>query len=234
MQMKKRFWNTASVEMVAEGFSVRLDDRPLRTPGRKDFVVPTQQLAEYVASEWSAVGDEIDPLALPFTRLCNASIDSMSDKFADVVEMLTAYVETDLLCYRAESPSGLVMRQSQIWDPILGWIEETHGLALEKTQGILPISQSEDTVRRMRDWLEDHDVFSMMACHDLVLMSGSIVLTRAVCDGHLSASQAWEASRLDEEWQSEQWGADAEAEQAAEAKFKDFATASKMYLAVRS
>lgn len=233
-QVKKKFWKDVHVVQSESGFGISLDDKPLRTPAKNSLVVPTEELATYVADEWLTISDEIDPTRLRFTKLCNASIDSMPEKFDAVVEMLADYTDTDLLCYRAESPEGLALRQSSYWDPLLEWVDQNHGLKLVQTTGIIPVKQPSGSREGIKIWLEQLNMFEMMACHDLTIMSGSIIICRAVCDGFLNASQAWEASRIDEDWQAEVWGADEDAEKAANAKFEDFSAATKLFQAVHA
>lgn len=232
--VKKRFWKEVFVSELEGGFGVALDDKPIKTPAKNILLVPTYELATFVADEWINVGEEINPQTLRFTKLCNASIDSMPDKFEAVVEMLSDYADTDLLCHKSESPEGLVLRQTRIWDPVLTWVEQKHGLKFNQTVGILPVAQPPETREVLKSWLNSLNKFEMMACHDLTVMSGSIIVAKAVCDNYLSASEAWEVSRVDEDWQTEQWGVDEEAEKAANIKFDDFFAATKLFKALQS
>ncbi len=226
--MKKRFWDEATVQTSERGFGVALDDKPLKTPAKQPLLLPSFGLAKAIASEWQALEKEIDPTQLPFTKLCNAAIDNMEEKSAAVVEMLTAYSQTDLLCYRAESPDGLVQRQSDGWDPLLSWIRETHGIFFVQTAGILPVDQPNATVTAFREWLSGWDNFGLMAIHDLVMLSGSIVIPRAVIEGEISANDGWERSLIDEMWQVEQWGEDDEANALRSGKMQGFHTAAQL------
>lgn len=226
--LKKRFWESASVVPMDGGFSVNLDDRTLKTPAKAPFLVPTETLAQAVADEWDALEEKIDPTRLPFTKLCNASIDNMAAKAGAVVDALAEYGETDLLCYRADSPKGLVEMQSRAWDPLLDWVRDRHGLFFVQTTGILPVAQPEITISSFRDWLNEMDKFQLMSCHDLVMLSGSIVIARAVVEGHVSAENGWNTSIIDDLWQEEKWGQDDEATALRDLKAKDFQTAARM------
>lgn len=226
--LKKRFWSDVSVGSVEGGFAVFLDDKPLRTPAKAHFVVPTASLSQAVADEWSQLDDQIDPTRLPFTKLSNAAIDNMAEKAGSVVEALAEYAETDLLCYRADSPEGLVMRQTAAWDPILDWIRDTYGLVMVQTTGILPVEQPKVAIDCFLNWLGDMDDFRLMAVHDLIMLSGSIIIARAVVEDHLTSEQGWEASIVDDIWQADAWGEDEEALALRSAKAQDFAIAARM------
>lgn len=228
MALKKRFWTDALVEPAEEGFAVRLDTHKIRTPAGQPFLVPSLGLAQDVAKEWQAQGDEIAPLTMPMTRLCNSAIERINDVKADVVDVIGEYGETDLICYRAEAPAGLAARQAKAWDPVLAWVRDTHGIALVQTAGVLPVAQPRPSIAALKSWLAGQEPFALMAIHDLVTLSGSIVLARAVAERAWSAEAAWECARVDEKWQSDQWGEDDEAARAASLKRADFLTAARM------
>ncbi len=228
VELPKRFWTATQATKTAEGYSVELDGRALKTPAKADLVVPTRGLAQAVAQEWDALEEKIDPTLLPFTKLCNAAIDNMVQKAGLVVETLAEYAETDLLCYRADSPEGLKRRQSEVWDPLLDWARDSHGLFFVQTAGILPVEQPPATLSAFHKWLSQMDHFQLMACHDLIMGSGSIVISRAVVEGHIDANTGWAASIVDEIWQMEQWGDDEEAKILRDTKARDFKTAAQM------
>jgi chaperone required for assembly of F1-ATPase len=74
----------------------------------------------------------------------------------------------------------------------------------------------------------EEDAFGLAALHELVSLSGSLVLGLAVSRGALEADAAWELSRIDETWQAEQWGRDAEAEAMAAVRREDFLRAARL------
>ena len=225
----KRFWTDVTVEAEGDGFAVRLDGRPVKTPAKVALTVPSAQMAEEIAKEWRAVDEKIDPTVMPFTRSANAAIDKVATQFHDVAQMLAAYGGSDLLCYRADSPDGLVARQTEGWDPLLDWADATFGARLAVTAGIMPVEQVDAALTALAQPLFDATAFELAALHDLIAMSGSLVLALAVTRRRLSAAEAWALSRVDEIWQAEQWGDDEEAVQAAEIKRSAFAHAANFY-----
>lgn len=218
----KRFWKAAEVAEADTGWSVTLDGRPVRTPLKKPLALPSREFAEQVASEWDAQDDLIDPLSMPFTRSANAAIDKVAAQRDEVRDMLAAYAGTDLLCYRATGPDALIARQAQGWDAVLDWAEARFGAALAVTQGILPIDQPQDSLLRYRAELDRFSDFELTGLHDLVSISGSIVLALAVVEALMTADEAYDLSRIDELWQIEQWGRDEEAEALANRKRFEF------------
>ncbi len=211
----KRFWTEATVTRTGSGWQVLLDSRPVRTPAKAPLELPTEAMAEAIAGEWAAQGENIDASAMPVTRAANSAIDRVVPQAAEVAEMLAAYAETDLLCHRAESPETLARRQAETWDPLLDWAADRHGARLMPTVGVLPVDQPAEALVRLAAAVRKLDAFRMTALHDLVTLSGSMVLGLAVAEGRLDAGTGWRVSRIDEDWQIEQWGEDEEAAAAA-------------------
>lgn len=228
----KRFWKDTVVAEAQEGFEVHLDGRPVRTPAKVPLILPTRALADLVAAEWEAQDGVIDPNTMPATRGANAAIDKVSIQHAEVADMLADYGDSDLLCYRAAHPQELVARQADLWDPLLDWAEGALGARLETRTGIMHAPQAASALAILRDKTHGFTAFELAAFHDLVSLSGSLILGFAVTEGHLDAEEAWRLSRVDEDYQIEQWGEDEEAAEAAEIKRQSFVQAALFYRVV--
>lgn len=225
----RRFWSEARAEPVAGGFGVRLDTRALRTPAKAALVVPTRALAEAIAAEWQAVEGEVRPAGMPLTRAANAAIDKVARQHAEVVAAVAAYGASDLLCYRAEAPEALAARQASAWDPLLAWAGAALGAPLAVTRGILPCAQPPESLARLEAVVAACDAFALTALSELVSLSGSLVIGLAALAGHAPGAALWEASRIDENWQEEHWGSDAEAAAAAAARRAAFLAALRFH-----
>ncbi|PLS19933.1 ATP12 family chaperone protein [Neptunicoccus cionae] len=230
---KKRFWNTVDVAEAESGFVIQLDGRTVKTPEKRDLLLPTRKAAELVAQEWDDTSGELDPTAMPATRWANVSVDKMGGQMAAVVDMLAAYGENDLLCYRATHPQELIARQAAFWDAPLQWASQTFEAPLLVTSGVIPVEQPNQSVANLRQAVETFDPFELAAFHDLVQISGSLVLALAVARQHMVAEQAWDVARVDENWQIEHWGVDDEAAEAAELKRQAFLLSEELLLSVR-
>lgn len=207
----KRFWKQAEVVKAAQGFTVTLDGKGLKTPAKTAFWVPSRDLAEAVAAEWQAQADKVKPETMPFTRMANSALDKVMPQFAAVADMLAAYGGSDLLCYRAEAPQELVAKQAAHWDPLLAWAEAEFGSRLNQTAGIMPIAQPPESQTPLHAAVHALSPFQLAAFHDLVAILGSLILALGVARGKLSADAAFDLSRIDEHWQAELWGWDEEA-----------------------
>ena len=207
----KRFWKEARVAEVDGGWTVTLDGRKVRTPAKADFVVPTRALAESCAAEWAAQDELVRPDTMPHTRTANSAIDKVRAQHGEVAALVAAYGETDLTCYRAEGPDELVARQAAAWDPLIGWAETALGARLVPVAGVMHQAQASEALARLAEATVALDAFELAAFHDLVALSGSLVIGFAAARGARAPEALWEDSRIDESWQAEQWGDDDEA-----------------------
>lgn len=230
----KRFWKEADVVAIEDGFTVELDGRRVKTPAKRPLTLPTRAMAEAVAAEWQAQEKLIDPRSMPVTKTANAALDKVAVQKAEVAEMLAAYGDSDLLCYRADSPEELVARQAAQWDPMLDWARDALGISLEPRQGIIHAPQLPEALAEIRRRTEALDAFELAAFHDLVSLTGSWALGYAAYMQAFAPEDIWQWSRLDETWQAEQWGKDETAEAEAEIKRQAFLHACAMILLCRA
>jgi chaperone required for assembly of F1-ATPase len=218
----KRFWKDVAVEAEERGWTVKLDGRPVRTPARASLVVPTEALAEAIAEEWRSAEGEIDPRAMPLTGFANAAIDRVAPEREGFAAGLSCYAEADLACYRAEGPRALVERQEESWDALLAWARRRYDVDFATTSGLMHVEQPRATVERLSHALATLDSFRLAGMSPLVTVGGSLVAALAVLEKAITGGEAWEAVSVDERWQLEQWGADAEAETALENRRREF------------
>ncbi len=229
----KRFWKEATVEACEGGFTVKLDGRGVKTPAKTPLVVPTEALARMIAAEWDAQEGAVRPETMPATRMANSALDKVAPQFDAVAAMLAEYGGTDLLCYRATEPQALISRQAEGWDPLLDWAAETLGARLLTGQGVMHVAQDPAAVAALARLLSEVSSFELAALHDLIAISGSLVLGLAVAHGRLSADEAFTLSRIDETWQAEQWGRDEDADALEAVRHTDLGFASRFLAACR-
>ncbi len=225
----KRFWKETTTTSTDKGFEVLLDGRQVKTPAKAGLVLPTMALAEAVAAEWDAVEDQIDPRSMPFTRSANAAIDKVMVQHAEVAGLIAAYGENDLLCYRAASPEELVARQNAAWDPILTWGRDKLGVSLAVTSGVMNVDQPANSIETLRQVVSGQSAFALTGLHDLVSLSGSLLIGLAAQKKAFDLAHLWAVSRVDELWQIDQWGHDEEASELAAKKESSFYHAAKFY-----
>jgi chaperone required for assembly of F1-ATPase len=209
----KRVYRSVETRAVKGGWGVTLDGRPLRTPAKRDLRVPSERLATAIAAEWDAQAPEINPETMPLTRLAATAIDRTGEKRAEIVAEIAAYAGTDLVCYRAEHPPSLAARQEATWQPLLDWAAGRYDAGLAVTAGVLPLAQSPASLKAYASAVAALDDFCLTALQAATAACGSLIIALALYEGRIDADTAFAASQLDETFQIEAWGEDAEATQ---------------------
>lgn len=207
---RKRFYRSAAVVAADGGFRLTLDERPVRTPGGADFMLPNRALAEAVAEEWLAQGERIRPETMPLTQMMATAIDRVAASRQAVAERLLAYGETDLLCYRAEEPAELAARQEECWQPLLDWLAEALRVDLVVTRGVMPVEQPPAALEALAKEVAALDEMRLTALAAAAQATGSLVIGLALVGGRVAAETAFELAQLDETYQIEKWGEDEE------------------------
>lgn len=223
----KRFWKEARTEQVEGGWLIRLDGRPVRTPARRLCIVPVAEMADGIAAEWNAQGPRVDPLSMPLTRSASTCLDRVMPEIEAVRRNIASYGGADLLCYRAPCPVELIRRQKEGWDPLLDWAAERFGARLLVGEGVMHIKQPPEAIEQLASHIDTFDAWELTGLSELTTLSGSLIIGLAVLHGHLPPEEGWALSRLDEQWNIEQWGEDAEASQHAAQREADFLAAAR-------
>lgn len=209
--LRRRFYAAADTSAVADGsYAVRLDGKPVRTPARRLLAAPTPALAQAIAAEWDAQRDLIDPAKMPLTRLANAIIDGVVELPLPVADEVAKYLGTDLLFYRAASPPALAERQRRLWDPVMAWAADALGAHFTCTAGVVHVAQPHSALDAARAAIPE-DPWQLGALHALTTLTGSALIALALLRGFLTVEAAWQAANVDEDWNIEQWGSDAQA-----------------------
>jgi chaperone required for assembly of F1-ATPase len=206
----KRFYKRAGVVPAADGHGVALDGRLVKTAGKHDLIVPSLALAEALAAEWDSQQGEIRRERMPLTRLAGTAIDRNQTQREAVVRQVAHYAGTDLVCYRATHPPALAARQQAVWQPLIDWAVERYDAPLTVTTGVIPASQPAASLAAFTAVVAGHGDFSLTALHAATTACGSLVIALALLEGRLDAAAAFVAAQLDESFQIEAWGEDAE------------------------
>ena len=209
----KRFYKAATTGPADDGagHAIQLDGRPVRTPERRVLAVPGHALATAIAGEWAAQGDEIDLEAMPLMRVAATALDRVAPRRTDYVGQVSRYAETDLVCYRAPTPADLAARQTAAWQPLVDWAMQCFDAPLAVTLAVTPLRQSDGALAGLRRAVEAHDDFELSALGLVTQACGSLVIGLALSHGELDAATATDASQLDEIFQAELWGDEADA-----------------------
>jgi len=231
----KRFYKQVTVEPAAGGaWQVLLDGRGIKTPGRRAQLVPTRALADAMGAEWAGQGEEIDPARFVLRDLADYAIDVVAPARAQAIAEIVPYAETDTLCYRAEEGEPLHRRQVEVWEPLLTAAEQRWDIHFERVSGIIHRPQPPATLARLHAALAVESDFSLAALRNLASLAASLVIALAAVAPGAEAEALWDVANLEEDWQAELWGKDAEAEARREKRFASFAAAMRFAELARS
>jgi chaperone required for assembly of F1-ATPase len=214
--LRARFYQAATVGEGADGFQdsfqVLLDGRPVRTPARRLLAAPARVLAQALAEEWDAQKDRVDPAGMPLTRLANSVVDGVAPAPAPVAAEIERYLGTDLVCYRAPHPAGLVASQRKLWDPVVDWAREALGARFVLAEGIVHVPQPPAAiaaaVTAIPKGADIRDAWRLGALNVVTTLTGSGLIALALAAGRLGTDEAWAAAHVDEDWNMSLWGRD--------------------------
>lgn len=230
----KRFYREAAAVRGVDGWHVALDGRQVKTQGGHVLVLPNEGTARLLAAEWNAQGEEIDPRGFPMRDLADYALDVVADDKPAAVEALLRYAETDTLCYRADPDEPLWKRQQELWEPLLAVCEAREGIRLQRVSGVMHRAQEDAALAKLRRRLESLDYLCLAALTTLASLACSLVVGLAALEPDADGEMLWDAANLEEDWQAEKWGRDAEAEVRREKRKSDFLAAMRFAGAVRA
>lgn len=220
----KKFYKETNIKHnidAPSGYTVTLDQKEIKTPGKRTLVLPSSKIATAVRQEWDKQDKVIYLDQMPFTKICYTTIDVVEQNREDIIQQILRYAETDLICCRANKPDDLRERQTQEWQPVLDWIEgffKTKFLVIDSLSLQL---QPETSLKNIQNWLKERSNFELTAFHRMTSLMHSIFLTIAVVENHISLEKAWYLSLLEEKYQQDKWGQTEEAQEREENNFAD-------------
>jgi chaperone required for assembly of F1-ATPase len=230
----KRFYKAAAVEPAEGGWRVTLDGRAVKTQGGRAQVLPTRTLAEALAAEWAGQGEVIDPAGLVLRDMADHALDVIASDRPAVIADLLRYAETDTLCYRAEPDEPIHPRQIELWEPLLTAAEARWDVHFERIAGVIHRPQPGSTLARLEAVLSAQSDFALAALTPLTTLSASLVTGLSALEPGADVRVLWDAASLEEDWQAELWGRDAEAEERRARRWASFAAAVRFAELVRN
>jgi chaperone required for assembly of F1-ATPase len=230
----KRFYRLAEPVQQASGHGITLDGKPVKTPGKRDLIAPNRALAAAIAEEWNTQRAEVLPATMPLTRLATTTLDRVATQREAIIGQTANYAGTDLVCYRAARPPALAARQQAVWQPLIDWAVLRYDAPLTVTSGVIPKSQSPASLKAFAAAVAEQDDFALTALHVATAACGSLVIGLALIERQLGPQEAFAASQLDESFQIDAWGEDAEQTERRGALAADIAAAARFLALLRA
>src|SRR5215469_12815634 len=230
----RRFYKKAEAVRLPCGHGIALDGRSIKTPGKRDLIVPSGPLATAIVEEWESQQGDLLPQTMPLTRLATTTLDRDAGQREIIAQQVAKYAATDLVCYRAAHPPALAARQQAVWQPLIDCAVLRYDAPLTVTSGVIPKSQSAASLRALTAAVAGRKDFALTALHVATAACGSLIIALALLEGQLDAQQAFAASQLDESFQIEGWGEDAEQAQRRRALAADIDAAARFLSLLRT
>ena len=223
----RRFYRDVTVQRGEDGWQIALDGKLLRSPVKAPLVLPSEALAQAIQAEWDGQVERIQPHSMPMMQLASTAIDRVIPNRAQIVADITTYAASDLICYRAETPAELVRRQAEHWQALLDWASHRYDVSLRTTTGIMAIEQSAQSLAIFARIVDQLDPWRLTALANITATAGSLVIALALLEGRLTPEEAAAAAQLDELYQAERWGEDAEAAARRQGQVREIADAAR-------
>jgi len=204
----KRFYKLSSVDQSGDGYAVMLDGRSIKTKSKKVLQHKSRDIAMLMMKEWAEQGDIILPDTMPVTQIITTLIDHVEAHREDITVSILKYLDTDLLCYHADTPRELVSRQKDIWGKWISAFEKHYGISLRTTSSLSAVKQEHDLHRKIEEDIRGFDLDHFNIIQIVTSLSGSIILALAFMDGAAGPADILECAYLEEHFKEELYDAD--------------------------
>jgi len=223
----KRFYKLVSTAKEPEGYTILLDDRPVKTPNKNILYAPNEAIANLIVQEWAQQEEEIVPDAMPVTQILNTQLEKVTHKRAAMTPQLLAYLDTDLICYLDEE---LKAAQEEHWKPSRTWFEKRYGAPLKTTTVIAALQQDPQLHAGVKDDVGALDDARFTILQLATPLTGSLILGLHFTHGQATAAQLLKASFVEEDqkdilYNAEKYGPDPLTEKKKQATLRDLKAA---------
>ena len=207
----KKFWKIVQVKKkLKNSFEILLDKRILKTPMQKDLIFSNYKIAKETALEWDIDEKEINTENMVFYGLISTAIDKISNDKVSYIDNVLGFINTDLICYRADKPNELIDLQNSSWNPIISFIKKYIDVELKFFIGVMPSKQSLEIFNRLKTLINSFSDIEISALHRMTNLTGSIFISICILKGDVLKNEAFELSFLDELYQAKNWGVEQE------------------------
>ena len=169
----KKFWKNVQVQKkIKNSFEIILDKKILKTPMQNDLIFSNYKIAKETALEWDINEKEINTDNMVFYGLISTAIDKINNDKVSYIENVLGFINTDLICYRADGPNELVDLQNSSWNPIISFIKKYINVELKFFKGVMPSKQSLETFIRLKTLINSFSDLEISALYRITNLTG--------------------------------------------------------------
>ena len=143
-----------------------------------------------------------------FLKLLFFSSDLDVKQRCIIKKSIIKYLDTDLVCYRANKGTELEKMQSKYWDPYIDFCERSFKLNYKKNYTIMPSIQEISNTDKVVKVLDNMDKYTLTAFFFLVEVTNSIIISLNILYKSVSYNLVWRDCNLEEEYNQLKWGID--------------------------
>jgi chaperone required for assembly of F1-ATPase len=199
----KKFYHLVAINRYPDGYAILLDAKPVKTRQGQLLLAPTEALAQAVMSEWVNQADTIEPDTMPLTQLLTTFLDGVQGNREKLHADVMAYLDTDLLCYRAADPPAFAARQARNWDPILEWFQASFAATVQTTTALSAIKQDERVHQSVETYIRNLSDYEFSILQTVTAETGSLILALAFLEKAVTPDEAFNAAQTEELLKSE-------------------------------
>lgn len=208
----KKFWKKVEIkELTNNTFQLLLDKKVLKTPMQNELIFPNYDSAYETSLEWDINSDILNTDEMVFFGIYSTAIDRISNDRKSFINEIMQFIDTDLICYRAEKPIELLQLQKVEWDPILSIIKGYINIEIDVFHGVMPEKQNKTVHNKIIKVINNFSDLEISILYRMTNITGSIFISLCVLKGDFLQKNLFELCFLDELWQAREWGFEQEA-----------------------
>ena len=212
-------------------FLIERNNKFLKTPDGNLISIPYKKIVQLILTELNKKTTSND--SVTYIKITNSAIDKIIKDKDSFINKIASQIHSDTICYFSKTPESLLQLQIDSWKPLLKWIKKTYSVELNYSYSFEPLIQNKNNIQIIKEILVGCDVFKLSGISTLCQLTGSLVISLALCDSRLTYEEAFRASQLEESYQLSRWGKDSEASNRRKAISADIYKASNYLDALR-
>jgi chaperone required for assembly of F1-ATPase len=223
----KRFYKTVTFDLKDDNlYYFYLDNKPIKTPTGHLLSTPSHTKANAVVTEWQAQTDDIILGTMPVTQYLNSVHDKIIPNYDFILNQLLQYADNDCIFYFTHNTDiDLYTNQQQYWLPIIQYFEIYYAAELNYGTDLILKNQCDNFKNHLQDFLKDLSYENLAGLYKIITLLGSVLLGIYAYGGHIDYDTALRYSRLEQDYNIQNWGLDFEAEQTRNFINQDYAQA---------
>ena len=192
-------------------YLLNINNKSLKTPDGNIIELPSMKLAKILLKDYESSFKSRSLNIVRPIKITNTAIDKIKPNNIFYINEITDNLNNDMICYFANSPVELVDLQNKEWLPLINYMESSYNIELIYTSKLFSINQKPDSLLKLKNILNEINIFKLSAIYTLSQITKSIIISLALVNNKISAKKAFENSNLEELYQISKWGKDEEA-----------------------